>query len=69
MQGFFVWAGLGCACYRAFTVAATFAYCYPDVVVTCSPKVTAPDAPKDNLTEPSLSAEVQSASTETTDRR
>lgn len=45
------------------------AYYYPDVVVTCSERDTAADAPKDYLTEPTLIIEVLSESTESIDRR
>ncbi|QSA96797.1 Uma2 family endonuclease [Methylococcus sp. EFPC2] len=50
-------------------VAREQAYFYPDVVVTCSERDTAADAPKDYLTEPRLIVEVLSPGTETTDRR
>lgn len=45
------------------------AYYYPDVVVTCSERDTAADAPRDYLTAPTLIVEVLSPSTETVDRR
>ena len=44
-------------------------YYYPDVVVTCSERDTAPGAPKDYLTDPLLLVEVLSPATESTDRR
>jgi len=50
-------------------VSAAQAYFYPDVVVTCSPRDLAADAPNDYLTEPVLIVEVLSASTEAIDRR
>jgi Uma2 family endonuclease len=42
---------------------------YPDVVVTCSPQDTRPDAPTHYLLDPILVVEVLSAATESTDRR
>ncbi len=42
---------------------------YPDVVVTCSPRDTQPEAPANHLLDPILIVEVLSAATETTDRR
>lgn len=50
-------------------VARDQAFYYPDVVVTCSERDTAADAPKDYLTEPALIIEVLSESTESIDRR
>jgi len=50
-------------------VATARSYYYPDVVTTCSERDSAPDAPKDHLTEPALIVEVLSPATETIDRR
>lgn len=44
-------------------------YYYPDLVVTCSPRDLAPDAPKHYVDAPTLVIEVLSPSTESVDRR
>jgi Uma2 family endonuclease len=50
-------------------VESAGAYYYPDVVVTCSERDLAADAPKNHLEAPQVVVEVLSASTEKVDRR